>query len=335
MPGSRDIERRLATQFYALSHVGVRIASRPSSAWLTGGGGVRIVCDDRRAALRRPRKEERAVARSDHYLLGRSDAELARLKHQSEGLAPKSEAQFERIGIKPGERVVDLGCGPGNVLGLLAKRVGATGSVVGVERDANFANEARRRVAEQSLSQVDVREGDAYDTGLPRASFDGGHMRLVLVNVPEPERIVREMVSLIRPGGWVASFEADVLSLLCDPPIPEWNRLLDAYKAYSAAQGIDLAIGRRTRRLFRAAGVVDIHVDAIVFVYPFGDDRRLILRDFIDNVREKLIDGGYIGRGDLERDMAALERHLSDPDVLVTSHLFYRLSGRVPMEANA
>jgi hypothetical protein len=87
-------------------------------------------------------------------------------------------------------------------------------------------------------------------------------MRLVLVNIPEPERIVCEMVSLVRSGGWVASFEADFLAHVCDPPLPEWTRLLDAYIAYSVAQGIDLFIGRRTHRLFRAAGVVDIHVSA-------------------------------------------------------------------------
>jgi ubiquinone/menaquinone biosynthesis C-methylase UbiE len=124
-------------------------------------------------------------------------------------------------------------------LSLLSKRVRPTGSVLGIERSPHFACLARRYVAEHALSQVEVREGDAYDTGLPRASFDGAHMRLVLVNVPEPERIVREMVSLVRPGGWVASFEADLLSLVCDPPNPEWTRLLDAYKAYSTAQGID------------------------------------------------------------------------------------------------
>ena len=269
------------------------------------------------------------MTQPDHYLLGRSEAEEARLKRQSADLALDSDAQFEKIGIKPGERVVDLGCGPGGVLNLLAKRVGPTGSVIGIERDAHFASLARRYAAEHALSQVVVREGDAYDTGLPRASFDGAHMRLLLVNLPEPERIVREMVSLVRPGGWVASFEADLLSLVCDPPNPEWTCLLEAYKAYSAAQGIDLCVGRRTHRLFRAAGVVDIHVDAIVRVYPAGDQGRMILVDFVNNVRKNLIDEGFIGRSDLEREMTALERHLSNPDVLVISHLFFRLSGRL------
>lgn len=268
--------------------------------------------------------------RQDKYLLGRGPAEEARLKRQIANLAPDSDAQFERIGIKPGERVIDLGCGPGGVLHLLGKRVGVTGSVLGLERSPHFVDMARRFVADNALPQVEVREGDAYDTGLERGSFDGAHMRLVLVNVPEPQRIVREMVALVRPGGWVASFEADFVAHFCDPALPAWDRLLGAYVTYSAAQGIDLFIGRRTHRLFHEAGLTDIHVDAVYHVYPLGHDRRPMLYEFVNNVREKMIDQGFIAQYDLETDMAALETHLADPDVLVTSHTFFRVSGRVP-----
>jgi SAM-dependent methyltransferase len=183
------------------------------------------------------------VAESDAYLLGRSASEQARLSRQISELAPDSDALLDGIGIKPGERVIDIGCGPGGVLDLLAKRVGPSGAVLGIERSPHFVELARRFIHDRGLAQVEVREGDAYDTGLPRASFDGGHMRLVLVNVPEPERIVREMVSLVRPGGWVASFEADYLAHICDPPLPAWTRLVDAFVAYSGSQGIDLFVG--------------------------------------------------------------------------------------------
>ena len=155
-------------------------------------------------------------------------------------------------------------------------------------------------------------------------------MRLVLVNVPKPELIVREMLSLVRPGGWIASFEADFMGFVCDPPLPAWARLFDAYVAYSRAQGIDLNVGRRTHRLFREAGLNEIHVDAVVHVYPLGHDRRPILRDFINNVRDKLVDGGFIGRGQLEQDLADLELHLDDPGTLVVSNAFFRLTGRKP-----
>ena len=104
------------------------------------------------------------------------------------------------------------------------------------------------------MSHVEIRDGDAYNTGLPRASFDGAHMRLLLVNVPNPELIVREVVSLVRPGGWVASFEADYVSHTLDPPLPEYSCLLEAYRSYAADHGIDLFVGRRLHRLFREAG---------------------------------------------------------------------------------
>jgi tRNA A58 N-methylase Trm61 len=78
----------------------------------------------------------------DIYLLGRSGGEEERLKRQIADLAPDSDAQFERIGIKPGERVVDIGCGPGGVLHLLGKRVGPTGSVLGMDQSARFVEQA-------------------------------------------------------------------------------------------------------------------------------------------------------------------------------------------------
>ncbi len=273
------------------------------------------------------------MTQPDVYLLGRSLAEEERLKRQIADLAPDSDQQFEKIGIRTGERVVDLGCGPGGVLHLLGKHVGPAGAVLGIDRSAHFVESARRFAADLGMTQVEVREGDAYDTGLPRASFDGAHARLVLVTVPKPELIVRELVSLVRPGGWVASFEADFLSHNVDPPSPEYSRLLAAFQAHAQAQGIDVHVGRRTHRLFREAGLTDINVDAVVHVYPFGHSRRPIFRDFINNVRDKLIEGGFISREDLERDLRLFEEKLAYPETLVISHLFFRLWGRVPVRA--
>ena len=270
------------------------------------------------------------MTRWSAYLHGRGKPEEARLKRQIADLAPYSDAQLEKIGIKPGDRVVDLGCGPGGVLHLLGKRVSLSGSVLGIDQSSHFVEAARRFAASLGMIQVEVREGDAYDTGLPRASFDGAHMRLVLVTVPKPELVVREMVSLVRPGGWVASFEADLLAMVMDPPSPEYDRLLATYVAYARSIGVDLSVGRRLHRLFREAGLADIHVDVTVEAHPVGHSRRLILCDFSNNVRAQLIEGEFTNEADLDRDISALERQLGDPGVLATSPLYFGLRGRVP-----
>jgi hypothetical protein len=98
-----------------------------------------------------------------------------------------------------------------------------------------------------------------------------------------------------------------------EPPAPEYSRLRAAYEAYAYSENIDLRIGHRTHRLFREAGLTDVEVDAVVHVYPVGHSRRSIFRDFVNNVRDKLVDGGFISRAALEGDLALYEESSLTP----------------------
>lgn len=271
------------------------------------------------------------MTRSDAYLLGRSEAEVERLTRQVAELERDTEWLLDRLDIRPGARAVDIGCGPAaGALPQLAERVGPTGSAVGLDSSRQFVDLARRFLRDRGVTNAEVLEADAYDTGLPRASFDAAHMRLVLVNVPEPERIVAEVVALVRPGGMIASQEADFVGHLCDPPLAAWTRLLDAYHAYTRARGIDLYIGRRTHRLFRDAGIVDIRVDPMVRALPLGQPRRMLIWQFIGNVRDGMVAEGFIGDAEMTASMAELKAHLDDPDTLVIGLFQFRVWGRKP-----
>jgi len=271
------------------------------------------------------------VTQSDQYLLGRRTAEEDRLARQILELEGEARWLLDRLEIQTGARAIDLGCGPrGGVLNLLAERVGPTGTVVGVEYSDHFVASARGFVAKQGMINVDVLQGDARATGLPRNSFDVAHMRLVLVNVPTPEQIIEEMVALVRPGGMVASHEADYSPHICDPPSRAWDRLLDIYKAYSAAHGIDLFVGRRTHRMLRDAGVADIQINPVIHAYPPGHNRRSIFWDFIQNTRDRMVAEGFAGEEELASLSDDLKRHLDDPHTLVISHLHVQVWGRKP-----
>ena len=145
----------------------------------------------------------------DEYLLGHSANEEERLRRQPQELALDSKRLLDQLDIRPGDQAIDIGCGPQGILDLLSEQVGPKGKVVGLERNESTVRLARKFVAEHQLRNVEVLEADAKSTSLPRASFDLVHARLVLVNVPEPERVVEEMIALARPGGVVASHEAD------------------------------------------------------------------------------------------------------------------------------
>lgn len=268
------------------------------------------------------------MLQSDFYLLGDSEPEYRRLVNQAGLIAGEAERLLDELDIGEGAMAVDLGCGPRGVLDQLSRRVGPSGSVVGVERNPQFAEAARTFVSERKLANVEILRADARATGLPRGAFDLVFARLVLVNVPAPEGIVEEIAALARPGGIVVSYEADFQPHLCEPPSPAWDRLIDIYGAYSAAHGVDLFVGRKTYRLLGEAGIADIRLVPIVHVYPFGHPRRMVLLDFLENAREQIVVEGFAPRGELADLIEQLRTDLDDPRRLVVSHLFYEVWGR-------
>src|SRR6202049_3172712 len=135
------------------------------------------------------------MARRNDYFLGETLSEQERLVAQAAGFEHEARWLLDRIGIQPGWRAVDVGCGPIGILSLLAERVGKDGTVVGLEREPRFAEMARAIVAERGLSNVQVVQADAHASGLERESFDFVHGRLVLILRPKPESLLAEMVA--------------------------------------------------------------------------------------------------------------------------------------------
>jgi SAM-dependent methyltransferase len=265
---------------------------------------------------------------ADPYLLGYRQAEQERLERQADELAADSERLFDEIGVREGWRAIEIGCGPRGVLALLSKRVGATGTVVGIERSAEQVERARRHAADHGLGNVEVLETDGRATGLPDCSFDLATARLVFTNVPRPEEILAEMVRLVRPGGIVALHEPDATAQRTEPPLAEQGNLLQLLNDHAAANGIDRSIGLRTPRMLRERGLADVHVHTLVHAYPVGHSRRMLLPEFVENARERILADGLISATDLDALVGSLRRQLEKPTTLVVSSLFIQAWGR-------
>src|SRR5215212_5935073 len=97
-----------------------------------------------------------------HYPIERRAGEIERLHVQGAAFARDVDAMLDLIGVGEGWSCVDLGCGPGGITGAMSKRVGASGRVIGLDKDLQFLEHARQRAPEN----VEFREGDAYASGL-------------------------------------------------------------------------------------------------------------------------------------------------------------------------
>jgi len=267
------------------------------------------------------------------YALGADTDETARLRRQSEELQPEARALLARLGelgLRPGQTALDLGCGPRGILDLLAEAVGPRGRVVGLDADPAHVTAARQYAFSQGLADVEVLAGDARHTGLPAQSFDLVHTRTLLVTIPEPAEVVAEMARLARPGGLVASQEADAEFSICYPPLPEWDRLLALFRASFPRAGADLRLGRQLPELFREAGLTDVGATVYAGSYPAGHSRRTVIPDLVRSLHPVILGLGLAGERELADVDAAVRAHLADPRTLMMPHLLVTAWGRKP-----
>lgn len=261
-----------------------------------------------------------------NYPLEHRAGEIERLRIQGEGMAPDTRSMLDRIGVAPGWRCLDIGCGPRGITDLLSERVGPDGRVVGLDRDEQFLAHARATVG----GNVEFRRGDAYGCDLPAGSFDLVHMRFIASTAGDPERLIREAIRLARPGGVVALQEPDGSTLHCHPPHPCWDRLKAALLGAFAGVGADLTLARKLYSVVRDAGLADVQYRPFLVGVRSVDPMVDYLPSTVESLRGTVIKLGLIAEADFDKTVAQCREHLRKPGTAFTMYTVAQVWGRKP-----
>jgi ubiquinone/menaquinone biosynthesis C-methylase UbiE len=135
------------------------------------------------------------------------------------GMPKRHEARLA-LGIRPGERVLDLACGTGLNLVHLRELVGDTGQVVGVDLTPAMLDVARERIATNGWSNVEVSEADAAALPFPDGSFDRAICTYAMNVIPDYVRAIEEVERVLKPGGRFVDLELG----LTLKRLPRWLR---------------------------------------------------------------------------------------------------------------
>jgi ubiquinone/menaquinone biosynthesis C-methylase UbiE len=272
--------------------------------------------------------EPAGTNRTGHYPIDRRAGEIERLWIQADALASDTAIMLDQIGIEPGWRCLDLGCGPGGITDLLSARTGSTGRVVGLDADTVFLGYARERT--RNCTNIKFVSGDAYRTGFPRGSFDLVHMRFVASTAGSPAALLKEMIELTRAGGIVALQEPDVSTLNCYPPSPAWDRLRDAIAQVFASVGADVRLAQRLYQLAKQAGLEEVHYRPFLVGVRSSDPMIDYLPATAESVRSTLLDKRLMTASELEAALAECRAHLADPDTVFTTYTVAQVWGCSP-----
>ncbi|MFN8515777.1 MAG: class I SAM-dependent methyltransferase [Chloroflexia bacterium] len=189
------------------------------------------------------------------YALGHAPRELQRLIDQARYFGDMTAHIFQLAGLGAGMRVLDIGCGAGDVAFLAASMVGPAGEVIGVDRSPDAVALATRRAAEGGLTNVRFVVGDIADLALDEP-VDALVGRLVLMYLTDPAVVLRRLATLVRPGGLIICHEFDMTRAMADPPSQLFAEATDRITQALNRAGADSRAGLHLRRTFLEAGLL-------------------------------------------------------------------------------
>ena len=208
------------------------------------------------AADHNPDEDEVTVSTAENpeYILGHAASELDRLIRQAAFFGDLTAHTLKLAGLGPGMRVLDVGCGAGDVSLLAASIVGPSGSVTGVDMNADTVKLAQSRIEGAKISNVTIEAGDI--TKLPYAGeFDAVIGRLIVLYLGDPAAGMKAFRSYVKPGGLVYFQEFGQPQMTSIPPVPLYDQARQWIEAAFQRGNIELYMGMRLAALYRAAGL--------------------------------------------------------------------------------
>jgi SAM-dependent methyltransferase len=174
----------------------------------------------------------------------------------------------ERLALRPGQEVLDVGCGVGDVVIELSEAVRPGGRAVGIDASEAMLAAGRARAAAADR-HVDLRVGDALALDEGDESFDACRSERMLQWVPDIDGAVSEMVRVLRPGGRISIIDTDWRTFVVDLPTASAVRAMRL--AIEDQRGEPATAGGRLLNVCRHFGLVDLEVTAATHVWSEWD----------------------------------------------------------------
>jgi ubiquinone/menaquinone biosynthesis C-methylase UbiE len=194
------------------------------------------------------------------YVPGHSEEELDRLSRQAQAFEPFTRQLFQQAGITTGMRVLDVGCGSGDVAFLAADLVGPSGQVIGADRAAAALNRARARAQARGLGNVRFLEGDPTELAFD-GPFNAVVGRLVLMYYPDPIDAVAKLAGHLLDGGLMVFQEIDIANCRSLPLAPTYERSVGWIKQALSTTGARTQLGLELYSVFVAAGLPSLRCE--------------------------------------------------------------------------
>ena len=198
--------------------------------------------------------------------------------------------------LKSGMALLDCGCGPGSITVGLAKAVDP-GRVIGVDISADTLKLAEERAASARISNIQFEIGDICRLNFPDNSFDAVFSHNAIEHIPEPDKALKEMRRVLKPGGVIGIRDVDHGGQLIAPVSELMGKLMPIWDSHLASLGGCGQLGRHLGKLLFEAGFTEVKVSASYDVYNDPEGRRIVAASAIGHLNEETVAKHAISSG--------------------------------------
>lgn len=227
--------------------------------------------------------------------------ERQRLQLMSDLLDPLHRSHLERLGVRPGWRCLEVGCGNGSISQWLAMRIAPGGHIVASDVDLRYLDQLH-------APDLEVRRLDIVRENPEEGAYDLVTARAMLHHLPDREEAVRHMIAALKPGGALLSIEPDFLPATASVPA-QVNAFWQGWLQWSKSAGIDYFIGRRMPDLLAASGLQGVGAEGHTSYYSGGSPWATYWLETLQELRPKLIESGYLS----QEVLSAFDTFYKDP----------------------
>ena len=250
----------------------------------------------------------------DSYTHGHHESVVSRHRKRTASEA----AAFLLPHLKPGMRLLDVGCGPGSITLGLAAAV-APGEVLAIDLSSDVLEEARRLAIEKGIGNVRFERGDINHLARPDGAYDVVYAHQVLQHVQDPVKALDAMKRVLARGGLVAVRDSDYGTCTWSPPEPRIARWLEIYHAVASENGADADAGRHLYGWLVRAGFEDLRLSGTTWTFPGYDSVEewsisWAERTVDSNLATKAVEYGIATRSELESIAEGFRRWCREPE---------------------
>ncbi len=264
----------------------------------------------------------------DSYVLKVGAQGRQRLDILNKIFSPTSKLLLQRAGLKPGNNVLEVGCGTGNVTCLLAQQVGEKGSVYAVDISGEQIALAKEKMAQLKINNVQFIESSVLDLNELAHDFDMVYGRFILMHLPEPVRALAHLKTFLKPGGTMAFEEGTNAVIACYPANEAFLTFRRWFMELSAKKNLDFNFGEKVYGYFRDLELHSIHTNFVQPIYQ-KQEEKLAIPLVVEELKSSFVKYDIASEDTVNKLIQQLHHFTADDQYLVSFPRITQIFGKI------